>query len=81
MGVNPEEKSPMIMTMKWTSRMIADYLLVREVDIVARYGDVKCTVLTDKVALSTLTSVANGNVNQIKEICQHCKCFIQQIFP
>ena len=49
---------------------------MRGVDVVARYDNIKCTVLTDKVALATLTTLANGNVNQIREICKHSKCFI-----
>ena len=43
---------------------------MRGVDIIARYDYVKCTVLTDVVALSTLTTLANGYVNQIRELCQ-----------
>ena len=43
--------------------------------MVAEYG-IKCTLLTDNIALSTLTSVANGNINQIREICQQGQCVV-----
>ena len=52
---------------------------MRRVDVVARYDNIKCTVLADKVALATLTTLANGNVNRIREICKHGECLITDI--
>ena len=49
---------------------------MRGLDVVASYGNVKCTVLTDKIGRSFLTSLANGYVNQIRKICQQGKWFI-----
>lgn len=48
---------------------ISDSLLLRRIEMVAKY-DIRCSLLTDNVVLSTLTTVANGYVNQIRKICQ-----------
>ena len=46
-----------------------DPWLMRRVDFVAEY-DVQCSLLEESSVQSTLRSIADGNIHQIRAICQ-----------
>ena len=56
----------------WNTFPLVDHYLTRRLELVARY-DVQCSLLSDQVVKTTLTSMIRDNTNSLQPICSNGK--------